>query len=193
MQIITLEPPTGSYDFWAHDEGGQLQKWLPLRGKELDIPLRGPMLSSWKATFTTGWTVNTDYFVSKLGTGFRFKAELVTPGFAAPIDECSAEYVLPEGAVIKNIGVPLDANVSQYMDVQNLDLNGRPVVRVELNRLASTDVIPITIDYELSFGYNFLKILLLGAAFCVFFVGIALCRRVDLAINVQAPPKEKED
>jgi hypothetical protein len=182
LQTVPLTPPKGSYAFWARDEGGQLQRDIPHHGDEIDIPLRGPMLSSWKATFTTGWTVETNRFVSG---NFRFRAELVTPTFPAPIGKVVADFVLPEGARFGSVEIPIDANVSQYTEIANLDLNGRVVVHVETGRIGSTDKIPVVIDYKLSPWANFLKIALLGGAFCILFIAIVICRRIDLGIRVE--------
>ena len=193
IQTIALTPPEESSDFWATDESGQLEKNMKMRFKELDVPLRGPMLSSWKATFTAGWTVNTSVFVKKHEDGFRFSANLLTPTIEAPITEAVAEFILPEGAVIKNVDIPIEANVTRFMEVQNLDLNGREVVHIEIGNIATTDVIPVTIDYTLDSVYNFMKIGLLGAAFCVLFVAITLCRRNDCGINVAPARKEKHE
>jgi hypothetical protein len=181
LDSVPLTPPRGAYSFWARDEGGQLQRDIPRRGNEIDIPLRGPMLSSWKATFTAGWTVQTGAFVSG---AYRFQADLVWPTFPAPIGEVIADFLLPEGAKIGKIEIPIAANVSQYTEVANLDLNGRVVVHVETGRMASTDRVMVGIDYELSGSANFLKILLLGGAFCVLFIAIIVGRRIDLGINV---------
>ena len=193
LQTVTVTPPAESSDFWASDESGQLQKHMSLRFTELDIPLRGPMMSSWKATFTVGWTVNTSVFVTRHEDGFRFSANLLTPTIEAPITEAIADFILPEGAVIRNVNLPIDANVTRFIEVQNLDLNGREVVHIEVSNIASTDVIPVTIDYTLDSTYNFMKIGLLGAAFCVIFVAIAVCRRIDCTINVAPKRKEKDE
>ena len=152
-----MRPPSGSYNFWASDESGLLQKEMHLNGDTLEIPLRGPMLSSWKATFTVGWTIDTAKFVSG---HYSYTAPLLTPFITAPVTEATAEIILPEGAKVKNVSVPVDANVTQLTEVHNLDLNGRLVIRIEVSNLASEDNVPIKIDYSLDYSYNFLKILL---------------------------------
>lgn len=179
IQTLDMKPPKGSYNFWASDESGLLQKEMNLDGETLVIPLRGPMLSSWKSTFTVGWTIDTSKFVNG---HYTYTAPLLTPFISAPVSEATAEIILPEGAKVKNVSVPVDANVTQLTEVHNLDLNGRLVIRIEVKNLASEDIIPIKIDYSLDFSYNFLKILLLGSAFSVFFCGIAIFRRIDFSI-----------
>ncbi|OHT02875.1 Ribophorin I family protein [Tritrichomonas foetus] len=184
LQNLMMTPPEGAYNFWATDESGQLQKDMELRGKELEIPLRGPMLSSWKATFTVGWTIDTSKFVSH---HFRYRAPLLTPFISAPVRDVSAEIILPEGAKIEQVTVPIDANVTQFSEVQNLDLNGRVVVRIEVHNLSSDDEIPVTITYKLDYLANFLKIICLTAAFSILFCGIIIFRRIDCGINVSKP------
>ena len=181
LQNLNMVPPKGAYNFWADDESGQLQKEMNLQGNNLEIPLRGPMLSSWKATFTVGWTMNTDTVISG---HYRYNAPLLTPFIAAPVSKASAEIILPEGAQVTRVSVPVWANFSELTEVHNLDLHGRLVIRIEAEQLASKDIIPITIEYTLDYSFNFLKILLLGAAFSVIFCGIAISRRIDLSITV---------
>lgn len=181
LQNLDMRPPSGSYNFWASDESGLLQKDMYLHGDSLEIPLRGPMLSSWKATFTVGWTIDTAKFVSG---HYTYTAPLLTPFITAPVTEATAEIILPEGAKVKNVSVPVDANVTQLTEVHNLDFNGRVVIRIEIDNLSSEDIVPIKIDYSLDYSYNFLKILLLGSAFSVFFCGIAIFRRLDFSIKV---------
>jgi hypothetical protein len=188
LQTIPLTPPTGAYGFWANDEGGQLQRDIPTHGRSIDIPLRGPMMSSWRATFTTGWTVNTTAFVSG---HYRFQAELIVPTFPAPIGAVTAKFILPEGADITTVDVPIPANVTRSVELANLDLRGRVVVKVEAANLASTDKIPVIIDYQLSGSQNFLKMGLLALASSPIFIGIVGAHRIDLGISV--PQKEKID
>jgi hypothetical protein len=189
LQRVPLTPPAGAYAFWARDEGGQLERDIPRRGQQIEVPLRGPMLSSWKATFSTGWTIDTSVFVSG---GFQFRTELITPTFPAPIGEVVADFVLPEGAQITSVSVPIAANISQYVEVANLDLKGRNVVHVETGPLASTDEIPVIINYTLSPSQNFVKIGLLAAAFAILFVAIVVGRRIDLSIPGAAPRVEEK-
>jgi hypothetical protein len=184
LQKVPLTPPAGAYAFWARDEGGQLERDIPRHGAAIEVPLRGPMLSSCKATFTAGWTVDTRAFVNG---GFQFRTELFTPTFPAPIGAVVADFLLSGGARITNVGLPIEANVSQYIEVANLDLVGRRVVHVETGPLASTDRIPVAIDYTLSPSHNFVKIGLLAAAFTLLFVAIVVGRRIDLSIPGAAP------
>lgn len=186
FQSVPLTPPKGAYGFWARDEGGQLQRDIPKHGFGIEIPLRGPVLSSWKVTFTTGWTVETGAFVSE---GFQFQTELVIPTLVAPIGGIVEDFVLPEGAKIKKVEIPVEANISQYSELESLDLSGRVVVHVEVGRLASTDRIPVKIVYELAGRANFGKMGLLGGAFSVLFIGIVLGRRIDFGIHVEGKEK----
>jgi hypothetical protein len=180
LQTVTLRPPSGASHFWARDEGGQLQREIPYRSSgELEVPLRGPMLSSWKATFTVGWTVKTAAFVSG---NFRFQSELLVGSLAAPITKVTAEIVLPEGARIKSTNLPIPANITQYNEIHSLDWNGRVVVHIETEAVTSKDVIPLTIEYELPPLANFEKIGLLIGAFALVFVAITIGRRIDLGI-----------
>lgn len=180
VQTIDLIPPSGSYNFWASDESGLLQKELNVVGTILPIPLRGPMLSSWKATFSAGWTVDTKNFVSGK---YRFRAPLITQSSSAPITKVSAEFILPEGSQISGVTVPIKANISQYVQPNNLDFNGRNVVHIEVEHLSTNDIIPITIDYTISFKYHFLKIFTLGTAFSVIFLFIIVIRRFDCGVT----------
>ncbi|KAH0785233.1 dolichyl-diphosphooligosaccharide--protein glycosyltransferase subunit 1A [Histomonas meleagridis] len=179
-QSIEMRPPEGARNFWASDESGLLQKELHLTGNDLLIPLRGPMLSSWKATFTAGWTVDTSVFVSG---GYRFKAPLIPKSVSAPVTEVVAEFVLPEGVEVVDVQVPIDANVTKFIEPHNLDLNGRTVVRIETNHLSTEDDVPIIIDYKLGSYYHFLKILTLSVAFTIVFVAIIVARRFDCSIS----------
>lgn len=176
VQTLTLIPPDGAYDPWATDDDGPLENDMSMRFTELDVPLRKPIMSGWNTTFAAGWTAKTDVFVSH-NKGYKLQAAMLTPIQAAPIVEAVTEFLLPEGAVVKDIDVPIEANISQYTEVQNLDWSGRRVVRITVYGLATTDVIPITIQYELHFSHNYVKIWFLGTAFCVLFVTIAVCRR----------------
>jgi hypothetical protein len=188
LQEVPLTPPRGAYGFWAHDEGGQLQRNIPTDGTNIIIPLRGPMMSSWRATFTTGWTINTDAFVSG---HYVFQTDLIVPTFPAPIRTVTARFILPEGADIRKVEIPIAANVTRSIELANLDLRGRVVVTVETANLASTDRIPVIIDYQLGRGQNFLKIALLSLASCAIFLGIVGAHRIDLGITV--PHEEKTD
>ncbi|KAH0785774.1 dolichyl-diphosphooligosaccharide--protein glycosyltransferase subunit 1A [Histomonas meleagridis] len=178
-QSIEMRPPKGARNFWASDESGLLQKELSLTGDNLLIPLRGPMLSSWKATFTAGWTIDTSVFVSG---GYRFESPLITKCVSAPVTEVVAEFVLPEGAVVVDVQVPIDANVTKFIQPHNLDLNGRTVVRIEADHLSTEDDVPVVISYHLSAHYHFLKILTLSVAFVIVFVAIIVARRFDCGI-----------
>jgi hypothetical protein len=142
---VTLTPPQGAYGFWAHDDGGQLQHTIPTYRKDIDIPLRGPMMSSWRATFTTGWTANIDTFVSG---SYLFQADLIVPTFVAPIRAVTAKFILPHGADIRKVEIPIATNVIRSIQLANLDLRGRVVVIVEAANLVSTDRIPVTIDNQ---------------------------------------------
>jgi hypothetical protein len=110
---------------------------------------------------------------------------LIVPTFPAPIGTVVSEVILPEGAVILNVEIPVTANITRYEEVQNLDIRGRPVVHIETQNLASTDRIPITIQYALHASANFVKIGLLAFGFCVVFAPITIARRIDLGINIQ--------
>jgi hypothetical protein len=193
LQRVPLTPPPGAYDFWGRDEAGQLERTLPTVGDEVYVPLRGPMLSSWKATFTAGWTVNTRAFVSGI---FTLSTYLLTPTFPAPIGSVVADFVLPEGAQITTVHIPIEANTSQYTELGNLDWRGRSVFRVETGPLASTDLIPVVIEYSLSASQNFAKMLALSVVFALLFVAIVLGRRIDLSIpgsTVASAEKVKDE
>ena len=189
IQQLQITPPEGASDFWGSDEAGLLEKELHYSNGQLEIPLRGPMLSSWGATFSTGWTINTDKFVSG---HFHFNAPLLNPFIPAPLTEATHEIVLPEGAKVTKVSVPIDANVTQFTEVHNLDLNGRTVIRIEVQNISSEDVVPIDIEYRLFFYNNYLKIALLTFAFSVLFCGIIIFRRIDCGISV-APNVENEN
>lgn len=191
IQTLPLEIPESAYSCWAEDESGQLQKEMEPHGNVLDIPLRGPMLSSWKATFTAGWTLLTSTFVNG---NYRFQAPLLVKTIPAPVDYVEAEFVFPEGTKIVDYKVPILANVSEVTEVHNLDYNGRVALKIVARHLSTLDEIPITINYTLDSKYNFLKILLLGAAFSIVFIFIIFARRIDCSINVaQSVDKTKQD
>jgi hypothetical protein len=182
IQSVPLRPPAGASNFWARDEGGQLEREIPYTGNgELLIPLRGPMMSSWKATFTTGWTLRTSVFVSG---GYVFKSDLIVGGLAAPIGKVTADIILPEGAKITDVQIPIPVNQTTYREIQSLDWDGRVVVHIEAENLASRDRIPVKIEYQLAGSENFKKIGLLAGAFSVIFLAITLGRKIDCGIHV---------
>ena len=187
VQSIDIIPPKGSYGFWASDESGLLQKELNLAADILPIPLRGPMLSSWRATFSAGWTVETKNFVSGK---YQFKAPLITKSSSAPVTKVSADFILPEGSIISNVNVPIKANISQFIQPHNLDINGRNVVHIEVEHLSTNDIIPITINYTISSKYHFLKIITLGIGFSIIFLFIIIVRRFDCGVTTD---KKKDE
>ena len=174
-----------SYNFWAHDESGQLQREIHLIQNDLDIPLRGPILPSWKATFSVGWTVKTEQFVSGQ---YTFTAPLFPRTFGekgSAVGSARSDFIFPEGAVIKSISVPapIHAKVTESDRVCNLDFKGRKVVTIEAEHLSSIDEIPISIQYSLEPKYAYYKILYLIFGFSSIFLSIIVLRRIDLSIK----------
>jgi len=182
LNTIPITPPKGAYAFWANDESGQLQKDLSASDGIVGVPLRGPMLSSWKATFTIGWTIPTSKFVTN---SFVFTAPLFPKSIPAAVEDVISEYVLPEGAVIKNVQIPpsVIAEVNQTKQVYNLDYEGRPVVSIHAKKQSTVDSITVTIQYTLDNNENYSKIVYLSLAFSVVFLLIVILRRVDCSIK----------
>jgi hypothetical protein len=187
IQNIPIRPPKESYNFWASDESGQLQKEIHLIQNDLDAPLRGPMLPSWKATFTIGWTVKTSQFVKD---NYVFTAPLFPRTFGekgSSVNFAHSEFIFPEGAVITKVNVPsaIHAKVRETEKVCNLDFKGRKTVEIEAERLSSVDDITISIEYELQDKFAFYKIAYLSLGFGIVFFAIFILRRIDLSIKHQ--------
>ena len=185
IQNIPIRPPEESYNYWAHDESGQLQREIHLIQKDLDIPLRGPILPSWKATFSVGWTVKTETFVKGQ---YTFTAPLFPKPFAnrgASVGSAHSEFIFPEGAVIKDIKIPqiINAKITESDKVCNLDFKGRKVISIDAENLSSFDDTLISIDYTLDPICAYYKIAYLFVGFTIIFVAIILVRRVDLSIK----------
>lgn len=185
---VPVRPPVDSYNFWAHDESGQLQRHINLINKDLDIPLRGPVLPSWKVTYTTGWTVATKIFVSKESNTYVFSAPLFPKPYAdrgVAVSKIHSEFVFPEGAQIKKITYPSVINGKHFFseEVCNLDFKGRSVVTIEAEKLSSMDDITVKIEYTIEAKYAWYKIVYLTTGFGIIFLAIVVLRRVDLSIS----------
>ena len=187
IQNIPVRPPKGSYNFWANDESGQLQREIRLIQNDLDAPLRGPMLPSWKATFTIGWTVSTSHFVKDK---YVFTAPLFPRTFGekgSSVSLAHSEFIFPEGAIIKKVNVPsaIHAKISETEKVCNLDFKGRKAVEIEAEHLASVDDYTISIEYELEDKFALYKIAYLSLGFGIVFFAIVILRHIDLSIKHQ--------
>ncbi|EAY06632.1 Ribophorin I family protein [Trichomonas vaginalis G3] len=187
FQTVPVRPPADSYHFWANDESGQLQREINLEDKDLSIPLRGPVLPSWKVTYTTGWTVKTSNFVRTEGNTYIFSAPLFPKPYAdrgVSVSHIRSEYVFPEGAEIKKITYPQAINGRHHFgqEVCNLDFKGRSVVVIEADRLSSIDETTVQIEYTIEGKYALYKIAYLSAGFGAIFLAIVVLRKIDLSI-----------
>ena len=186
VQNAEMIPPKSSYDFWAHDESGQLQRTIEKSGDRIIIPLRGPMLSSWGTSFMAGWTVDTSSFITLNDYNeYVYKHSLYPKVMTAGIGSVESVIVLPEGAKVEKLTIPdsVQAKTNITTKVFNLDFKGRTVITITAENLDTNTLVPVQISYTLPETCNFYKIFYIILSFSVLFFSIVILRRVDLTIE----------
>ena len=182
LNNIPVQPPKTSFNFWANDESGQLQRDIILTGGNLDIPLRGPMLSSWKTTFTVGWTLPTSSFINN---NYILNLPLFPKTMPSSISEIQSKFILPEGSEILSIEIPsmINAIINTTKEIFNLDFKGRPVIEIKAIKQSTIDTTSVIIKYKLENKFNYLKIIYLSISFSLIFLSIVIFRRIDFKIT----------
>ena len=187
LKSIPLTVPKNSKKFFASDESGLLQKELTATNNVLEIPLRGPVLSSWHATFTAGWKMPTNSIISKKKDGnYLLSSSLFPATDIATLDSVSHDFILPEGSKVINVNIPCDSNITSRIEVENMDFKGRTIVNISINRILSTsDNIKVTIEYKLPLFGPWYKMFYLWTLFGITFISIVLFRRINCDLNIR--------
>jgi len=105
----------------------------------------------------------------------------------APMKNVTTKVVLPEYAVIREIHTPDYVKVDKHQEIHNLDIHGRPVVEVSIDRMSSQDDIQLEIIYDLDRVYGLIKPFTLSAALFSAMLSCIVLRRVNFL------PKSKKD
>jgi len=143
-------------------------------------------MSSWHATFTTGWKTPTQNLVDQIeGNKYVLKTKLFPKTDIAPIDHVSHMFILPEGASVTNIDIPIEAEIERKVQPLNMDFKGRTMINISIrNAISTTDNIEVKIEYSLPTISVWYSMFYLWLFFGIIFISFVLFRHINCSINI---------
>ena len=198
LKYLRARLPIRSWGLWYRDEIGNVstsnaaREWDDVK---LTLYPRFPILGGWKSNFDIGYNLPSKFHVRNDQPG----AYMVNLTFGMPFSDLlakdySLKVVLPEGAEVTNISLPIDSEyeVSYEKTFGCLDLFGRESVVFKMKNVYDIHKIPFQIYYKYSKLNLISKPLILIAYFFAIFLALIIYFRANFSLS-KSPDKVKKE
>ena len=194
---LEAELPLRSWGLWYRDEIGNVSTSNAIRewdNVKLYLYPRFPILGGWKSNFGIGFNLPSKFHVNTDNNG-NFKVSL---NFGMPFNDIvaknySMEIILPSGAYVNKIDLPIKSNyiLSFGKYFGTLDFFGRKSIIIELNNVYDIHNIIFQIEYKFSSINLILKPLILIFYFFFIFMCIIFYSRSNFSLSKEQKIKEE--
>ena len=196
---IRAKLPMRSWGLWYRDEIGNVSSSNARREmNDVDLVLtpRFPILGGWKSNYDIGYNLPTKFHVKTNEEGnYRVNLTFGMPYKNMLAKNYTVKIILPEGADIIKVNLPIDTQYSVEYDKDYgcLDLFGRKSIIIRLNNMYDVYNTNIFISYDYQWTMLFVKPVILIVYFLILFTIFIIYSRVNISLSRKEEIKLKKE